>query len=360
MNNNRDTFIDFLRGLAIFDMMLVHYAGYFPETVSKFITYHDVAMEGFLLLSGVIAGMHYLPLFTASCSSTVRTIYIRTLKLCLIQYIMIVTVSLPEFILRSGSCTGIGSFLVDSFTFSNQIGLIHILPTFIPLFILTPLFLYLLSHNLDYILLLGSAIFFLIAQRNPYLFNYGDKTIFPVVLWQIYFVAGCCLGKTALRNRSSMPRHKRALFIVSLITLAAVFLFRHSTSICPMIATFMNRYSISIQRFPLNIYGFIWGSLLWLFLYAAAARFWSVIRSTRIVDLTALFGRNSLMTFVLHVYFAKAISFTHILCGSYMLVNYSGMILNIGLTYYLLLKNEHARINNRHGLFFRTTRWLFA
>jgi len=361
MNDNRDTFIDFLRGLAIVDMILVHYAGNFPEVISKFIIYHDIAMEGFLLLSGVIVGMHYLPLFIADRSSTVKTIYLRTFKLCLIQYIMIVSISLPEFILRSGSidCAGIGDFLLDSFTFSNQIGLIHILPTFIPLFILSPLFIYLLSRNFDYILLLGSAFFFLIAQWNPYLFNYDDKTIFPVVLWQIYFVAGCCLGKVALGNGTSMPRHKRALFIVSLITLTAALFFRHSTSICPLIATFMNRYSISIQRFPLNIYGLIWGSLLWLFIYMAAAQFWSGIRNTKFVDWTALFGRNSLMTFVLHVYFAKTISFTHILFGSNMTINYTGILLNIGVTYYLLLKYEQALKENQHGLFFRTAKWLF-
>jgi hypothetical protein len=362
MNNKRDGFIDFLRGLAIFDMILVHYAANFPEVVSKFIVYHDIAMEGFLLLSGVVVGMHYLPLFTASRPSTVKTVYLRTLKLCLIQYIMIVTVSLPEFILRNGTADhqAIGSFLIESFTFSNQIGLIHILPTFIPLFILTPLFLYLLSRNLDYILLLGSAAFFLVAQRNPYLFNYGDKTIFPVVLWQIYFVLGCCLGKAALGNGTSLPRHKRALFIVSLFTLAAAVLFRHGTSICPLIAAFMNRFSISIQRFPLNIYGLIWGLSLWLVLYATAAQFWSGIRNTNVAGWTALFGRNSLMTFVLHVYFAKALSFTHILFGSNMIINYTGILLNIGVTYYLLLKYEQARKNSQQGLFFITVRWLFT
>jgi hypothetical protein len=360
MNDDRDTFIDFLRGLAIFDMILVHYAGNFPQAVSKFIIYHDVAMEGFLLLSGLIVGMHYLHLFTADRSSTVKTIYLRTLKLCLIQYILIVTISLSEFILKSGGVefSGIGKFLFDSFTFSNQVGLIHILPTFIPLFILTPLFLYLLSRNLDYILLMGSVVFFLIAQKYPYFFNYGDKTIFPVVLWQIYFVVGCSLGKAVLRNGTSMPVHKRALFIVSLITFAAALLFRHSTSICPLLAAFMNEHSISIQRFPLNIYGLVWGTLLWLFIYATSAQFWSGIRGMKVVDWTALFGRNSLMTFVLHVYFAKMISILKYKYEIAYLSIYILMLLNIIVTFYLLIIYENKK-DSDNKIIFRIIRWLF-
>ncbi len=361
MNKDRDIFIDVLRGIAIFDMILVHYAGNFPEIISKVILYHDIAMEGFLLLSGVIIGMHYLPQFAGNHMGTVKKIYLRTVKLLLIQYIMIVTISLPEFLLRSGSadCQSIRVFLLQSFTFSNQIGLIHILPTFIPLFILTPLFLYLLSRNLDWALLLGSAVFFLTAQRNPYLFNYGDRTIFPVVLWQIYFAAGCCLGKAALRNGTSMPRHKTALFIVSCIMVTAALFFRHSTSICPWIATFMQRYSIAIQRFPLNMYGLVWGLVLWLFIYATVAKFWSGIRRTYIINWTALFGRNSLMTFVLHVYFAKTISFINLLYGSHRLIIYMGILMNIGVTYYLLSKYEQSLRDNKHGNIIRIVTWFF-
>ena len=55
----RNNFIDYLRGIAIIDMILVHYCWAFPEIVSKIILYHDVAIEGFILLSGFIVGKYY-------------------------------------------------------------------------------------------------------------------------------------------------------------------------------------------------------------------------------------------------------------------------------------------------------------
>jgi hypothetical protein len=359
MSKERDRFIDVLRGVAIFDMILVHYAGNFPGWISKLIVYHDVAMEGFLLLSGIVVGLHYLPQFVENRREAGRKIYLRTFKLLLIQYIMIITVSLPEVLLRNGEvhCQEMTMFLLRSFTFVNQIGLIHILPTFIPLFILTPLFLYLLSRNSDWILFLGSAAIFLIAQKNPYIFDYDDRTTFPVVLWQIYFVGGCCLGKMALRRGSSLPKNPLQLFAISLGLITAGLFARHSTSLCPCITTVMERHSIAIQRFPLNAYGLVWGLTLWLFIYSTIALLWPATKNTGVAAFLALLGRNSLMTFVLHVYFAKTISVIHFLFGSNRVVGYVGILMNIGITYYLLLKYEQAKKEGGRGYVFRTAAW---
>jgi len=361
MKDNRNLFIDVLRGLAICDMILIHYANIFPRIVAKLIIYHDVALEGFLLLSGVIVGMHYLPLFEKNPMTTIKKIYLRVFKLCLIQYIMILTISLPEFILWTGETDilNIGVFLFQSFIFSNQIGLIHILPTFFPLFILTPLFLYFLSRNLDHFLLLGSIVFFLIVQKDPYLLSYGDKTIFPVILWQVYFVIGCCLGKFVLRKGRIVPSHVMPLFIISCIMIIIGLAFRHSTSVCPWLATFMDENDVVIRRFPLNAYGLVWGALLWLFLYASVAQFWNTFSTTKCSNWIALFGRNSLMTFILHVYFAKTISFIHILFGQNTIINYLGVLMNVGVTYYLLVKYEQTRMHNKQGCFLRMVNWMF-
>ena len=53
--------VDFLRGVVIVDMMLVHYDYLVPlGWLRKAINYSDIAMEGVLTLAGFMVGYHYL------------------------------------------------------------------------------------------------------------------------------------------------------------------------------------------------------------------------------------------------------------------------------------------------------------
>jgi hypothetical protein len=302
-NMSRDQIIDYYRGLVIIDMMLIHYSYCFPKVISKIINYHDIAIEGFILLSGFAIGKYYLPLYLKDRNETVILIIKRIFKIIIVQYILIVTISLPHYILLNGT-NGAFNFLLESIIFYNQIGLMHILPTFLPLFLVSPVILYLLSRNYDVILILSSVLLFIIGQKNPYLMNYGSKAIFPVILWQIYFVIGCYLGKRiSQKERKTQFNNINKLLVVSFLFLIVALTFKHSASLSIWITDFKTSYDIRIQKFPLNVYGLLFGICLINFIVIYSLKYWYVIKGNFATNIISDFGRNSLLVFAVHVYF---------------------------------------------------------
>ena len=153
-------------------------------------------MEGFLFLAGFTIGWHYLPKFRQNKWAAASVLWGRAGKIVLIHYLMILTISLPfwsYFYLQT--VDQVIDFGLSSFLFLNQIPILHILPTFVPLFVLSPALLYLLSRNWDWWLPAGSLALFGIFVSDPNALSYGENRIFPVILWQVYFVFGCFLGK---------------------------------------------------------------------------------------------------------------------------------------------------------------------
>ena len=299
IKTQRDTLIDFLRGLAILDMILVHFAKFFPNIINKIIIYNDIAIDGFILLSGFMIGKHYLPQFLSNKTLITNKLLVRCFKIILIQYILIVTISYPHYLVVNNDFNIQASsiFLIKSFVFYNQIGIMHILPTFIPLFLLGTVLLFFLSKDLDWLMLLLSLLFFVIGQINPYIFNYGDKTIFPIILWQIYFVLGCYLGKISYIKGRIIPQNVNLWFYMACIGLLIILTVKHGPVLSAWLKNFRYEHSIRILRFPLNFYGLIYGSTLMFFVYTLSVKYWSLIKQNQLILLISLFGRHSLFAF---------------------------------------------------------------
>jgi hypothetical protein len=350
-DKQRDSIIDFLRGLIILDMIFVHYSVYFPKTISKVINYHDVAMEGFLLLSGLMIGRHYLPQFLTDRIKVTKKLINRALKLVAIQYILIITISYPHYLIINGGAEANTSvnFLLESFLFYNQIGLMHILPTFIPLFIVSPLILFQLSTKYDWLVLFISLVLFYIGQANPYVFSYGDKTIFPVILWQIYFIIGCYLGKMSYEKYQIIPENTKMWLLISFIFISVSLCFKHSSTISKLLTEFKIYYSIEISKFPLNLYGLFFGLSVLFFIFMITAKFWPYIKKNMFTNIIALFGKHSLLVFVIHVYFAKTIdivksTFTNSFMAIYLLICF-----NIIISYLVTTKYESEKSNQHNS-----------
>jgi hypothetical protein len=326
----------------IFDMMLVHYAKYMPRFIGKIIVYHDVAMEGFLLLSGFMIGKHYLQKFKENKRFVSKKLLGRAVKILVVQYIMIVFVSMPHYMIMSNSSElwTATEFLVKSLLFYNQIGLLHILPTFIPLFILSPLILLFLHRDWDILILIVSCGFFVLGQIVPYIFNYGDKTYFPVILWQTYFVMGCLLGKMSMLKGHDFPDKEIKLFVLACFVVCTVLLFQHSTTFSYNITLFKAEHNIVIAKFPLNIYGLCYGASLWFFIYSIAHVAWRWIKEVTYLDAILIFGRHSLLVFVLHVCFSKWLDVFVKISGSNNLFIYFWISANFVVTYLFLKRYE--------------------
>lgn len=359
-DKSRDKFVDFLRGIAIIQMMMAHYAYAFPKSIAKIISYHDVAMEGFILLSGFVIGWHYLPEFKINRWNISYKIAVRIVKIVNIQYILIVLTSIPSMILIYGSVTIERSLVYysKSFLFLNQIGIIHILPTFIPLLLFSVIILVLLEKSYDGLAFAVSVVMFIIGQNHPYIISPGEKTIFPFILWQIYFVIGCIAGKYSKLNNAIIQGAIGKITICACVILSVVLLFRHSNTFSKELSLFMMEQNISINRFPLNVYGLIYGMTIWLFIYAIFSRVWNTIKDCILTLRVSEFGKYSLMIFFLHVLFAKYAELYFKRFNADVMIVHGIIIMNIIACVFAVKKYESANVSNNYMLG-RYIQWLF-
>lgn len=319
----RSEFIDFIRGIVIIDMMLVHYkerlniiAG---VNLSKLIGYTDFAIEGFIFLAGFMVGYYYFKKFKEDKLKVVKRFLRRAANILKIHYIMILTISLPLAFLFGDRATGgesTSTYIFRSLVFLNQVGLLHILPTFIPLFLISIPILYALDRGCDFTVLLVSIGIFTFGNIDPYILDIGDKTIFPVILWQIYFVMGVLLGKKTCTTGFRVPgsRFTHLIIAASLLLVMSFVYFGHHLH--PYIGHLKESYDLKVSKFPLNFLGLFYrGSLLYLVFGISIAAWQYIMRAQKTFSLIELLGRHSLLTFVIHIYFAKAVLVAEYLVG---------------------------------------------
>lgn len=338
---DRDQLIDLLRGIVILDMMLVHFSGYFPGLVARLISYTDFAMEGFLFFSGFSVGYHYFPKFIQNRKGASRRFILKAFDIYRVQLFLILTISLPLYYVmyeKIRQSETVWVFLGKSALLVNQIGLIHILPIFIPLFLISPILLYAMEKGMGGWCLGGSILLFLLGNEDPYMFSLGDKTIFPVVLWQIYFVIGCLIGKEAWTRKRNAPAKISSCVVLGLSLFCAAMFIQHAKVIPPAFTS----------RFPLNVLGFLYGSSMLLVVYLAAARYSKLWRKVRLFnDYIPMLGRHSLMAFVIHVYTAKMLSVANYIWEINAYMNYLCILLSALAIYGVLDFYEN---NERRGV----------
>ena len=343
--------IDFLRGIAIVEMVSTHYANYFPPVLAKSIEYTETAMPLFVLLAGVIVGWGYRK-FERDPRGQTWTVWRRALRVLVIQYLMILTLGVPLYWLGMpgvGDGQSLGEFLFRSMFFLNQIGLLHILPTFIPLFAISPAILFALSRGWDGVLLLISIALFCVGHFHPHLLDLGQPTIFPFILFQLYFVIGCLLGKVTRQQDALPPVRPQRWALASLGLLVTSMLLVHG-KIVPVHL---------ISTHPLNFFGLIYElplvATVWLVSLAALPnlkRIWGFGWITR-------FGRHALLAFVIHVYLAKALTVLNYLALPPPWINYVLILLSILTMNAIVKRYELGRSKTTVPIWVRATEGLF-
>lgn len=335
--------LDFMRGLSIIDMMMVHYSDFFNFVpginLGKVIRYSDFAIEGFTLIAGFVVGQHYFRKFKQDKKTVIKRLIERILEIIKVYYLLVLTVSIPLAFLvgqRFTRSDSFWAFVTKSLLFLNQVELLHILPTFIPLFILAIPLLYLLEKERDAVVLAISIGLFAVGNVYPHPFSLGEKAIFPAIVWQIYFVIGILLGK---RYHSKFGTLYRENILVHLLLAGFLFLmmfliyFGHH--LFPYWEEVRTEYGLIVRKFPLNFLGFLYhGSILYL-IWCIVALSWEKIKETKWCHFFLSFGRHSLSVFVIHVYFAVAASY--LVPNSFMIPQFL-VTLNFVVTI-LILKN---------------------
>jgi len=337
--------IDFLRGFAIIEMIMSHLV-YYPMILVKLVNYTETAMALFVLLAGFMVGWHYFPGYLRDQRRTTRRLWKRALQILVIQYIIIATVNVPLHLIGFGS-VGRGEplwlFVFKSATFMNQIGIIHVLPTFIPLFLMSPFILHLFKKRLDWLVYVLSAALFTIGNFSPHLLDLGDPAIFPFLVIQIWFVAGCLWGKAAHTSGRLAPHGLNWWLIASCAGLTITMTLVHG-KIFP---------GHLVSTHPLNIFGLLYQLPILTMILFGAMRFWRVIRAIPIYPWIALLGRNALLAFVLHIYCAKAMGVFNSFVAVPVFLNYVLILATIALV--ILLLNRYERRDKSHP-----THWVRA
>lgn len=301
IDHGREVFVDFVRGLTIINMYIVHFRDSLPALWGRLIDFADLAVESFIFLAGFMVGRHYLIKFQRNRKQTTKRLWSRAFEILIIHFIMIATISIPFYAyFRLDGYHQLYNFAASSMLLLNQIPILHILPTFITLFLLAPLVLLCLEKHWDTWLLIASAIVFLVGNVHPNPIGLGDTAIFPVILWQVYFVLGCYVGKHYLKIAHINVRrfffYAFAFYILcAFLKFGGYFQWMHD------IKSTLNLYP---KKFPLNIYGLVYGMGFLSLCYASALLVWDSVKRYRIFGvIIPVFGRNSLAAFVIHAYF---------------------------------------------------------
>lgn len=351
MNENRLEVIDFLRGIAIVEMLATHYAVYFPPNLAKLIDYTETAMPLFVLLAGLIVGWGYRK-FESDPRGQTWIVWRRALRVLAIQYLMILTLGLPLYWLGMpgvGNGQSWNEFLFQSMLFLNQIGLLHILPTFVPLFAIGPAVLFALSRGWDGALLLVSVALFCVGHFHPHLLDLGQPTIFPFILFQLYFVIGCMLGKATRQRGVPPPERPQRWALVSLGLLLLSMLIAHGKVLPAHL----------ISTHPLNIFGLLYElpliATVWLISLAMLPRIKRIWGYTCI----ARFGRHALLAFVIHVYLATSLAVLNHLAPPPPWVNYMLIVLSILIMNAIVRRYELGRSEERVPTWVRAAEGLF-
>lgn len=354
MPESRNDILDFMRGLSIIDMMMVHYSDFFNFVpginLGKVIRYSDFAIEGFTLIAGFVVGQHYFRKFKQDKKTVVKRLIERILEIIKVYYLLVLTVSIPLALLvgqRFTRSDSFWAFVTKSLLFLNQVELLHILPTFIPLFLLALPLLYLLEKGQDAVVLAISIGLFAVGNVYPHPFPLGDKAIFPVILWQIYFVIGILLGKR-YQSRSgtlyseNVPVH--LLLAGSLFLIMFLIYFGHH--LFPAWNEMRLEYGLSVRKFPLNYFGLLYhGSILYL-IWCIAALTWRLIKETKACSFVLSFGRHSLSVFVIHAYFAVAASY---LAPNFFMIPQLLIVINFVATALILRSMESAKTKTSYA-----------
>jgi hypothetical protein len=335
VSESRLEVIDFLRGIAIVEMLSTHYAVYFPTVLAKLIDYTETAMPLFVLLAGLMVGWDYRK-FERDPGSQTRIVWKRALRVLVIQYLMILTLAVPLYLLGMpgvGNGQSLGAFLLQSMFFLNQIGLLHILPTFVPLFAIGPAVLFALSRGWDGALLLISVALFCVGHIHPYLLDFGEPTIFPFILFQLYFVVGCMLGKRTRQKGALPPERPKRWAVVSVVLLLASLLVVHGK--------FVPAQFISIH--PLNLFGLLYELPLIATVWLVSLIMLPNLKRVWGYEYVGRFGRHALLAFVLHVYLAKALAVLNFLAAPPSWVNYVLILISILIMNAIVKRYEVSR-----------------
>jgi hypothetical protein len=194
----RDSRLDFLRGLCLIDMVLIHLVYQnvqFGKAMGSLLSYSRFAAGGFIFVAGMGIGTIFLPKVRDPLrrADTYRSLWYRTVYLLGVQYLNAMG------LLGLETICGIRATSTNPLIIWRDVLLLReggdLLPFYVMMIALSPLLLELFRRRRGWMVALGgSGILFAIGRNHPWLFAIAAHGYFPPILWQFIFILGLAFG----------------------------------------------------------------------------------------------------------------------------------------------------------------------
>lgn len=247
-HEGRDLRIDLIRGYFVFAMIVDHVRGASPlYLITGGNRFYTSAAEGFILTSGLVAGLVYRRLIKrdglapalVKVLNRAFTLFLLTVGLTLLFTVFSEFAALPW--AQGINFSNPVDWVLNVFTLHRTYYLVDVMLLYTVLFVLSPLALLLLEQGKWYYVLLPSALLYIIYQFYPqavmlpwqiegnYLFNFSA--------WQVLFFGGLVMGFHQERIPTMGCRTTRVgIVLTGVLTvalIAAFYLIDTPTSLTP-------------------------------------------------------------------------------------------------------------------------------
>jgi enterochelin esterase-like enzyme len=311
-SDGRDLRLDFLRGVAVFAMVVDHLGGPSPLHIltggNRFFT---SAAEGFVFLSGLVAGVVYgriavrdgLPVALRRLLGRAATLYVLAISLTLLSLPFAAHVRATDAPLATDSLAVVWSV----FTL-HQTGYLVDVPLLYALLLLaSPLALLLLHQQRGLVMLgvswaawLGYQVF---PEQTSLPWPIAGNTLFHLAPWQVLFFNGLALGYVRHRLRDALPRSAQwTLLLVSgvgLLALVVLFLNLGPAFALDLDERLFAKSDVGVGRLLASVCVFSFSFLL-------TTRFWVLLRRALGWLLLPL-GQHALYAYTAHVVLVMAL-----------------------------------------------------
>ncbi len=322
----RDLRLDLIRGFLVAAMVVNHLPGESPLYLltggNRFFT---SAAEGFLLLSGLMAGIvyrraiqrHGLSAGLLKVLKRAATLYALTVTVTLIFIVFSEVGGLPW--ATDVDLTHPLTFVASVLGLHQTYYLIDVLLLYTLLFLCAPLAFVLLERGKTGLLLAGSGLIYVLYQFFPdsliWPWPIADNNLFAVAAWQALFIAGLTLGYHQSRLPTLGSRATRTGLIVTGVAMAGLVLLFAFMALVAGQARNPGSALASLQsaRLWLEEYAFskvdlrpgrlIAAVIVFSFLFLLVSRYWFAIRRAAGWVLIPL-GQHALYAFTAHIVLA--------------------------------------------------------
>lgn len=323
-HEGRDLRIDLLRGYFVFAMIVDHVRGASPlYLITGGNRFYTSAAEGFILTSGLVAGLVYRRLIKRDGMAPALlkvlnraiTLYLLTVGITLVFSLFSEIAYLPW--AQGVSFSDPIGFVVSVFTLHQTYYLIDVLLLYTVLFLVSPLAFILLDRGKGWWMMGGSALLYLLYQFYPQYTNLPwpieGNYLFAFSAWQILFFAGLTLGYHQNRIPTLDRRGTRLALVITgvclLLLIGVFYLVDTPTSQMPSEIAASSPVGFDI-RIWLQDYLFskadvrpgrlVASAVTFSFLFFFATYFWKIIKRPLSWLLIPL-GQHSLNAYAFHI-----------------------------------------------------------